>query len=146
MAFTAPDFRGSAPMKSRGLYGHHMGVNGFPTSILLNPKQKSKTKTPSKNKKTKKPIPIPPSPPWSLNGRVPGVGMPPLRGANPKSRSCTPIMFSNSRGMLKPPPVEKKLECTLEELCYGCQKKIKIIREVLTATGSVVSSMVPMIY
>lgn len=48
-----------------------------------------------------------------------------------------PIMFSNSSGVLKPPPIEKKLECTLEELCYGCQKKIKITRDVVKDTGFV---------
>lgn len=52
-------------------------------------------------------------------------------------RSGTPIMYSSSSGMLKPPPIEKKLECTLEELCYGCKKKVKITRDVLTDTGCV---------
>ncbi|PON73204.1 Chaperone DnaJ [Parasponia andersonii] len=46
-------------------------------------------------------------------------------------------MFSNSYGTMKPPPVEKKLECTLEELCYGCQKKIKITRDVVKDTGGI---------
>jgi DnaJ family protein B protein 13 len=54
-----------------------------------------------------------------------------------KSSSSAPIMFSNSSGMLKPPPIEKKLECTLEELCYGCKRKIKITRDVATYTGLV---------
>lgn len=54
-----------------------------------------------------------------------------------RSSSSAPIMFSNSSGMLKPPPIEKKLECTLEELCYGCKRKIKITREVATNTGLV---------
>lgn len=47
-------------------------------------------------------------------------------------------MFSNSSGLLKPPAVEKKLECTLEELCYGCQKKIKITRDVVKHNGIIV--------
>lgn len=56
---------------------------------------------------------------------------------NSSRRSSTPIMFSNSTGMMmKPPAIEKKLECTLEELCFGCTKKIKITRDVLTNTGS----------
>ncbi|OMO94966.1 hypothetical protein CCACVL1_05668 [Corchorus capsularis] len=33
--------------------------------------------------------------------------------------SSNPIMFSNSTGTIKPPPIERKLECTLEDLCYG---------------------------
>ncbi|XP_058786946.1 uncharacterized protein LOC131661423 [Vicia villosa] len=49
-----------------------------------------------------------------------------------------PIMYSNSSGMLKQPPIEKNLECTLEELCYGCTKKIMITRDVFADTGGVV--------
>lgn len=47
-------------------------------------------------------------------------------------------MFSNSSGLLKSPAIEKKLECTLEELCYGCQKKIKITRDVVKHNGIIV--------
>ncbi|PPR93286.1 hypothetical protein GOBAR_AA27380 [Gossypium barbadense] len=46
-----------------------------------------------------------------------------------------PIMFSNSTGVVKPPPIEKQLECTLEDLCYGCTEKIKIKRDVITESG-----------
>lgn len=65
--------------------------------------------------------------------------MPPhLNSTNASSaRFNNPIMYSNSSGMLKPPPIEKKLECTLEELCYGCKKKMMITRDVLTDTGFV---------
>ncbi|XP_030455039.1 uncharacterized protein LOC115676295 [Syzygium oleosum] len=52
--------------------------------------------------------------------------------------SSTPIMFSNSTGMLKSPAIERTLECTLEELCYGCMKKIKVTRDVLTNTGQII--------
>uniref|UniRef100_A0A1D1YEH1 DnaJ subfamily B member 4 n=1 Tax=Anthurium amnicola TaxID=1678845 RepID=A0A1D1YEH1_9ARAE len=39
----------------------------------------------------------------------------------------------------KPPPVERKLECTLEELCRGCKKEIRFTRDVLDRnTGMVV--------
>ncbi|CAN1240464.1 DnaJ homolog subfamily B member 13 [Linum grandiflorum] len=52
---------------------------------------------------------------------------------NPSERSTTPIMFSNSTGRkVKPPPVQKNLDCTLEELFYGCTKKVKVTRDVLT--------------
>ncbi|XP_048227001.1 dnaJ homolog subfamily B member 4 [Ricinus communis] len=57
---------------------------------------------------------------------------------NASRRSTTPIMFSNSTGMLKPPAVQKYLECTLEDLCHGCTKKIKVTRDVLTNTGQIV--------
>ncbi|KAF5182585.1 Dnaj protein-like protein [Thalictrum thalictroides] len=59
----------------------------------------------------------------------------------PKSmsrRSTNPIMFSYSTVRRKPPPIEKKLECSLEELCNGCVKKIKITRDVVTQHGTIV--------
>nr|KYP55122.1 DnaJ isogeny subfamily B member 13 [Cajanus cajan] len=65
--------------------------------------------------------------------------MPPhLNSRNASRRSSNPIMYSNSSGMVKPPPIEKKIECTLEDLCYGCKKKIMITRDVLTDTGGIV--------
>ncbi|CAJ2667758.1 unnamed protein product [Trifolium pratense] len=63
---------------------------------------------------------------------------PHLKSRNGSSRKSTPIMYSNSSGMLKPPPIEKNIECTLEELCYGCTKKIMIRRDVLTDNGGIV--------
>ncbi|XP_038698197.1 dnaJ homolog subfamily B member 13 [Tripterygium wilfordii] len=64
---------------------------------------------------------------------------PPSLSRNASRRSTTPIMFSNSTGrMLKPPAIERKLECTLEELCFGCMTKIKITRDVLTNTGEII--------
>ncbi|CAI0599945.1 unnamed protein product [Linum tenue] len=54
-------------------------------------------------------------------------------------RSTTPIMFSNSTGRkVKPPPLQQNLECTLEELFYGCTKKVKVTRDVLTDRGQIV--------
>jgi len=78
-----------------------------------------------------------PSPSVSLN-RSGSLRMPPhLNSRNASTRSNNPIMYSNSSGMQKPPPIEKKLECTLEDLCYGCKKNIMITRDVLTDTGLV---------
>ncbi|CAL1362437.1 unnamed protein product [Linum trigynum] len=58
---------------------------------------------------------------------------------NPSQRSATPIMFSNSTGRkVKPPPVQQNLECTLEELFYGCTKTVKVTRDVLTDRGQIV--------
>lgn len=48
-------------------------------------------------------------------------------------RSSIPIMFSNSKG--KPPPVERTLECTLEELLSGFVKKVLITRDVVFGDG-----------
>lgn len=48
------------------------------------------------------------------------------------------IMYSKLSGMVKPPAIERNLECTLEELCYGCMKKVMITRDVLTLSGFVI--------
>ncbi|KAL2460506.1 HSP40/DnaJ peptide-binding protein [Abeliophyllum distichum] len=53
-------------------------------------------------------------------------------------RTTMPIIFSQSTARRKPQPIEKKLKCTLEELCHGCVKKIKITREVISNTGLIV--------
>ncbi|KAL3814491.1 hypothetical protein ACJIZ3_015759 [Penstemon smallii] len=53
-------------------------------------------------------------------------------------RSPTPILFSQSAARRKPQPIEKKLACTLEELCHGCVKKIKITRDAISSTGLIV--------
>ncbi|XP_017245669.1 uncharacterized protein LOC108217346 [Daucus carota subsp. sativus] len=50
----------------------------------------------------------------------------------------TKIMYSNSSGVIKPPVVEKKLACTLEEICFGCVKKVKITRDVVTDNREIV--------
>ena len=42
--------------------------------------------------------------------------------------------FSSSI-MRKAPPLELKLECTLEELCRGCKKEVKFTRDVVTKNG-----------
>ncbi|KAJ8563622.1 hypothetical protein K7X08_032074 [Anisodus acutangulus] len=46
---------------------------------------------------------------------------------NASRRSSTPIMFSNSTGLVKPPPTEKTLECTLEELCFGLTEEEEVL-------------------
>ncbi|XP_059435137.1 uncharacterized protein LOC132168078 [Corylus avellana] len=53
-------------------------------------------------------------------------------------RSTTPIIFSQSTARRKPPAVEKKLKCTLEELSEGCVKKIMITRDVITNNGIII--------
>ncbi|VVA90911.1 unnamed protein product [Arabis nemorensis] len=61
-----------------------------------------------------------------------GVGS---MGKSISRRSTTPIVFSQSTPPKKPPAVEKKLECTLEELCHGGVKNIKITRDIITDEG-----------
>ena len=58
-------------------------------------------------------------------------------GRSISRRSSTPIVFSQSTPPKKPPAVEKMLECTLEELCHGGVKNIKITRDVITDEGFV---------
>ncbi|KAL2904655.1 DnaJ-like protein subfamily B member 13 [Bienertia sinuspersici] len=54
-------------------------------------------------------------------------------------RSTTPIIFSQSKTRRKPQQhVEKTLECSLEELCFGAIKKIKITRDVISDAGIIV--------
>ncbi|KAI3689430.1 hypothetical protein L2E82_47387 [Cichorium intybus] len=54
------------------------------------------------------------------------------------TRNNPPILYSNSNGLRKPPDMVKRLECTLEELCFGCIKKVNIKRDVVTDEGQVV--------
>ncbi|CAN6720921.1 unnamed protein product [Malus baccata var. baccata] len=105
--------------------------------------RKSRTPSPSlKKTKSRKSWP---------DSAVPSPATPTTPGCTTKSADCTPahpflsksesrkspapIMFSNSSGMLKPPAIEKQLECTLEELCFGCQKKMKVTRAIVKDTG-----------
>ncbi|XVF67691.1 hypothetical protein PTKIN_Ptkin10aG0141900 [Pterospermum kingtungense] len=60
------------------------------------------------------------------------------RSTSSNRRSTTPIIFSQSTARRKPPPVEKALECSLEELCHGGLKKIKIVRNVISEEGIIV--------
>ncbi|XP_028753281.1 dnaJ homolog subfamily B member 13-like [Neltuma alba] len=53
-------------------------------------------------------------------------------------RSTTSIIYSQSIVRRKPPPVEMKLECTLEDLCFGSVKKIKITKDVIRHPGIIV--------
>ncbi|KAK9750209.1 hypothetical protein RND81_02G180200 [Saponaria officinalis] len=53
-------------------------------------------------------------------------------------RSTTPIIFSQTTPRKKPQPIEKKLECSLEELCFGAIKKINITRDVISNQGVII--------
>lgn len=35
----------------------------------------------------------------------------------------------------KAPPLERRVECTLEELCSGCRKEVRYTRDVVTKNG-----------
>ncbi|XP_057466087.1 uncharacterized protein LOC130755652 [Actinidia eriantha] len=55
-----------------------------------------------------------------------------------RGRSATPIIYSQSTVKRKPQPVEKRLECTLEELCHGGVKKIKLTRDAISDSGMII--------
>ncbi|KAF5733524.1 dnaJ subfamily B member 4 [Tripterygium wilfordii] len=64
--------------------------------------------------------------------------IPSVLSRNASRRSTTPIIFSQSTARRKPPPVEKTLECTLEDLCFGCVKRINITKDVIMDPGIIV--------
>ncbi|KAL5982779.1 hypothetical protein ACLOJK_016855 [Asimina triloba] len=68
-----------------------------------------------------------------------GSGKPSL-GRSTSTRGGDPIRFSYSTSTVrrKPQPIEKTLDCTLEDLLNGCVKKIMIDREVLADNGIMV--------
>ncbi|CDO97560.1 unnamed protein product [Coffea canephora] len=53
-------------------------------------------------------------------------------------RATNPIIYSQTTARRKAQPIQKKLECTLEELCHGCVKKVKITRDVISNAGIIV--------
>lgn len=74
-----------------------------------------------------------PSTPGSTTGAG-GGDHPSLSRTGTRSNS-TPIIYSHSAVRRKPQPIERKLKCTLEELWRGCEKKIKITRDVISGSG-----------
>nr|GMD04870.1 DnaJ protein homolog 1-like [Ipomoea batatas] len=66
------------------------------------------------------------------------TGEPSLQSILTGKKISTPIIYSQSIARRKPQPVEQKLECTLEELCYGRVKVAKITREVISSSGLIV--------
>lgn len=74
-----------------------------------------------------------PSTPGSTSGAG-GGDHPSLSRTGTRSNS-TPIIYSHSVVRRKPQPIERKLKCTLEELWRGCEKKIKITRDVISGSG-----------
>nr|KAJ0198837.1 hypothetical protein LSAT_V11C600335430 [Lactuca sativa] len=56
---------------------------------------------------------------------------------NPTRNNST-ILYSDVNGLRKPPDTVKRLECTLEDLCFGCIKKVYIKRDIVTNDGQVI--------
>lgn len=66
-------------------------------------------------------------------GRVSGHGS--VLTSSSSSNMNSKTVYFNSNGVLKLPAMEQTLECTLEEICFGCMKKIKITRDIFTNNG-----------
>ncbi|KAG4983160.1 hypothetical protein JHK87_027909 [Glycine soja] len=62
---------------------------------------------------------------------IPAVSL----SSNLSCRLTTPIMFSQITTRRKPLEVERKLHCTLENLCFGCIKKIKVTKDLIKYLG-----------
>ncbi|KAI3672790.1 hypothetical protein L6452_38890 [Arctium lappa] len=60
------------------------------------------------------------------------------RSSSVSRRHSSTIVYSNANGLRKPPDMVKRLECTLEELCFGCIKNVRIKRDVLTNDGQII--------
>ncbi|KAL9660716.1 hypothetical protein QQ045_025533 [Rhodiola kirilowii] len=61
-----------------------------------------------------------------------------LRKTTSRRGGSNPIIYSQSTTVRrKPPPIEKNLECTLEQLCHGSVKNIKITRHVIGDFGMI---------
>lgn len=132
------------PTSHRGSHKHRSSDNGFSStpSLSRSASRKSNSNTPIKShlfrSLSKKSTQSMPSPAHMGRKGKDSTPSPPVLSRNTsRGSNSSRIMYSNSSGMLKPPPIEKKLECTLEELCYGSTRKVKITREVVTDTGFV---------
>jgi len=96
------------------------------TLDISEPELTNPTASPTKDADTKK----------GSSGQSEHISAVPL-SSNLSRRSTTPIIFSQTTSRRKPPEVETKLHCTLENLCFGCTKKIKVTRDVIKYPGYV---------
>ncbi|KAK1311330.1 hypothetical protein QJS10_CPA08g01164 [Acorus calamus] len=66
------------------------------------------------------------------------VGRSPATNTTPSfSYTAAGAATGGRGGRRKPPAVEKKLECSLEDLCFGCVKKMMITRDVVSPDGKI---------
>lgn len=61
------------------------------------------------------------------------------RRGNTRSKFCNPIPPTKPTVFYqrKPPPIEKRMECSLEELFWGCKKEVRYIKDVAGSNGYV---------
>ncbi|KAK3041395.1 hypothetical protein RJ639_001593 [Escallonia herrerae] len=131
---------GDDPSSPRGFFMHRTLNHYFTSSPLSSPCPSPTPLSRSTSRRSRTPTPSRPAP--SLLKTMSRRSVDATSFSGPLSRSASrrssTIMYSNSNGLIKPPATEKQLECTLEELCLGCIKKIKIRRDVVTNNGQIV--------
>lgn len=89
------------------------------------------------------PTPVEAGPPSPLPSPIlspirspgPGAAMERSTSRSISRQGTVPIMFSSSNGLLKPQAIERTLDCSLEELCFGSVKKISVARDVINDIG-----------
>lgn len=102
-----------------------------PSLLLKSLSRRSHTPTPSPPSLLKSSTPLPTSDTsGSTSGSQRGASRTEIPSLS-RSISRVPILFSQSSPQRKAPTIEKKLECTLEELCHGCVKQIMMTRDVI---------------
>ncbi|KAL3572820.1 hypothetical protein D5086_026724 [Populus alba] len=129
LRYNADNMRGDNPSSPRGFFKHKSMDGCFPnisSPLSRTGSRKSPSLKPSFLKRNA-----------SRRSTDSHHGSSASLSRNASRNSTSNIMFSNSTGKMKPPAIERPLECTLDELCYGCMKKIKITRDVITNTGFV---------
>ncbi|KAJ6335700.1 hypothetical protein OIU78_012334 [Salix suchowensis] len=130
LRYNADNMRGDNPSSPRGFFKHKSMDACFPnisSPLSRSGSRKSPSLKPSFLKRN-----------MSRRSTDSHHGYSASLSRNASRNSTSNIMFSNSMGKIKPPAIERPLECTLEELCYGCMKKIKITRDVITNTGQII--------
>ncbi|KAH7518826.1 uncharacterized protein LOC107427831 [Ziziphus jujuba] len=138
-------FSRSSSFSLRSLSRRSKTPNPRRPSMSRSTSKRSTTPTLSRNLSQKSPLGTETSPPSSRHTSTKSTAsetstspLNPSLSRNISKRSTTPIFFSQSTARRKPPPVERKLACTLEELLEGSVRKIKVTRDVITDTGMIV--------
>ncbi|KAI3836408.1 hypothetical protein MKW98_008169 [Papaver atlanticum] len=125
------------PTTPKGSFFRHLRADsngGSPTSLSKSSSRRSHTPQPCRPKSLLKSLSRRSTTPTPSSNRADSLS----KSMSRRSASTTPIMFSCSSERAKLPPVEKTLECTLEELCHGCVKKIEVTRDLLKDNGVMV--------
>ncbi|CAM0955405.1 unnamed protein product [Alopecurus aequalis] len=152
--------RGRGPVQ-----GHHPGVRGDPSTHALLDQQENRAVLRTRNDvddegssyaRAEKGASVaaamsraPQSEKAAARARTSAAPPPPLPPRTPPARESQKVYSSTDIGgsgrrafaefssyvVRKAPPLERKVECTLEELCAGCKKEVRYTRDVVTKNG-----------